>query len=167
MAPSHGLIWWYPAGKAGGLKKNRRAGLGGGRAMELRLAVAAVLVLLSHLVAAQSKLTSPAANGPTAGSLPSACRDPSGSDGCSFAGTLTGLLVTKSIAECKAACDGNERCVAWSVKKSQPNLPAGQMFCSPLSEVTAVGASDCCVSGWKSYGAPTRPLPSQPPQGKP
>jgi uncharacterized OB-fold protein len=121
------------------------------------------------LPAVSTPQNSPLAAGNAAQPLSQTCVNPNGSVNCSFAGKIGPFFGTDNVSACKAACDANPYCVAWSVGNAPASLRASPFMCTTLVAVTGIGAQEGTISGWKESLAnsssrappPTSQLPAQ------
>jgi hypothetical protein len=121
------------------------------------------------LPAVPTPRNTPLAAGNAAQPLSQTCVNPNGSVNCSFAGKIGPFFGTDNVSACKAACDANPYCVAWSVGNAPAGLRPSPFMCTTLVAVTGIGAQEGTVSGWKESLAnsasraqpPTSQLPAQ------
>jgi hypothetical protein len=59
-------------------------------------------------------------------------------------------MATSNPAACKAACDKEAQCKAWTLVK--PGEPGGMGYCWLKDNVPPAISEDCCISGLKGAG---------------
>lgn len=64
-------------------------------------------------------------------------------------------MATADPTRCKAACDTDSRCLAWTLVK--PTEPGGMGYCWLKDSVPPIASDDCCISGLKRVGPPDAP----------